>query len=154
MKILILTDLEGVAGVVDFESQAYPTGRYYEQAKELLTEEVNSSCEGAFEAEAEEILVIDGQGAGGIIPWKIRPKAHLLHGRPRSKFWEFDKNRDAMFLLAHHATNGTEDGNSNHTYSDTNIVNMSLNGERIGEVRCEYLPCRVVWNSCYFDYGR
>lgn len=137
MKILILTDLEGTAGVVDFESQTYPTGKYYEKAKELLTEEVNSACEGAFEAGAEEILVIDGHGPGGIVPWKIHQKAHLLHGRPVSKFWEFDKNWDGIFLLGHHAMNGTEDGNLNHTYSSRNIVNMYLNGEKIGEIGIE-----------------
>jgi len=39
MKIYIMTDLEGVAGVVDFKSQAYSDGKYFEKAKELLTEE-------------------------------------------------------------------------------------------------------------------
>jgi D-amino peptidase len=134
MKILILTDLEGCAGVADFESQTFPSGKYYEQAKELLTGEVNASCEGAFSAGAGEILVIDGHGPGGIIPEKMHPKAHLLHGRPVSKFWEMDKKWDGLFLLAHHAMNGTEDGNLNHSYSSRSVVNMWLNKEKIGEI--------------------
>lgn len=71
MKIYIMTDLEGTAGVVDFESQTYPSGKYFEIAKGLATEEVNSACEGAFEAGIEEIFVVDGHGSGGIIPEKF-----------------------------------------------------------------------------------
>jgi len=129
-----MTDLEGVAGVCDFESQTYPTGKYYEQAKELLTEEINASSEGAIKAGAKEILVVDGHGPGGIISSKIHPKAKLLHGRPIPQYWNFDKKWDAVFFLAHHAMNGTEDGNLNHTYSSKSIVNMFLNSEKIGEI--------------------
>ena len=42
MKVLMGTDIEGVAGVVDFNTQAYDTGKYYEQAQRLLTAEVNA----------------------------------------------------------------------------------------------------------------
>lgn len=66
MKIWIMTDLEGVAGVVDFESQAYPAGKYYGESKHLLTQEINSAVDGALSAGATNILVLDGHGAGGI----------------------------------------------------------------------------------------
>ena len=135
MKIYIMTDLEGVAGVVDFESQTYDTGKYYEKAKELLTAEVNAAVEGAMRAGATEILVCDGHGQGGIVPELIHPSAKLLHGRPIGRFWEIDSSKwDACFLLAHHAMNGTPDGNLNHTYSSKTIVKMLLNGTPIGEI--------------------
>ena len=60
MKIYILTDLEGVSGVVSFDEQTSPQGRYYEQAKRLLTGEVNAACEGAFQGGADEVVVLDG----------------------------------------------------------------------------------------------
>jgi len=135
MKIYIMTDLEGVAGVVDFESQTYDTGKYYEKAKELLTAEVNAAVEGAMRAGATEILVCDGHGQGGIVPELIHPSAKLLHGRPLGKFWELDNGKwDAVFLLGHHSINGTPDGNLNHTYSSRTIVKMLLNGEPAGEI--------------------
>ena len=65
-KIYIMTDMEGVAGVIDFENWCGPSGRYYELAKELLTLEVNSCIEGLFEGGVEEIIVLDGHGPGGI----------------------------------------------------------------------------------------
>ncbi|HPP13236.1 MAG TPA: M55 family metallopeptidase, partial [bacterium] len=67
-------------------------------------------------------------------PEKIHPKALILHGRPVSRFWLMEKGWDALFLLGHHAMNGTENGNLNHTYSSRSIVNMWLNGEKIGEI--------------------
>lgn len=130
-----MTDLEGVAGVVDFESQAYDTGKYYEKAKELLTEEVNAAVEGSLRAGATEILVCDGHGPGGIVPELLHPSAKLLHGRPLGKFWEINTGKwDAFFLLGHHSINGTPDGNLNHTYASKTIVKMLLNGSPIGEI--------------------
>ncbi len=137
MKIYIMTDLEGVAGVVDFKSQTYPDGKYFEKAKELLTEEVNTCCEGLKEMGVDEILVVDGHGYGGILPEKIHPEAKLLHGRPFPVLCEIDKGWDAVFLLAHHSMNGTEKGNLNHTYSSQHIVKMELNGKEIGEIGFE-----------------
>jgi len=134
MKVYIMTDLEGVAGVVDFESQTYNTGKYYEIAKGLLTEEVNSCCDGLVEVGVDEIFVSDGHGSGGILPEKIHREAKLLHGRPLPKFWEIDKKWDCIFLLSHHSMHGTKNGNLNHTYSSRSIVKMELNGEKIGEI--------------------
>ncbi|HPP30768.1 MAG TPA: M55 family metallopeptidase [bacterium] len=135
MRIHIMTDLEGVAGVVDFETQTENSGRYYEKAKELLTAEVNAAVEGAMRAGATEVLVCDGHGAGGIIPELIHPSAKLFHGGPLGKFWGIDNGKwDAFFLLAHHSMNGTPDGNLNHTYSSKVVVRMLLNGKPIGEI--------------------
>ncbi len=152
MKIFIMTDLEGVAGVVDFETQSYGMGKYYEEAKELLTEEVNASAAGAMEAGAKEILVVDGHGDGGIVFRNLHPEISLLHGRPVPQLWGLDmKKWDAMFLLAHHAMNGTYDGNLNHTYSSKTVVNMFLNGRPIGEIGMNIylagwhnIPCVLV----------
>ncbi|MCM8769636.1 MAG: M55 family metallopeptidase [Candidatus Omnitrophica bacterium] len=134
MKVAIVTDLEGTAGVVDFETQTYPGARYFEQAKFLATEEVNAACEGAFKSGADKILVIDGHGPGGLVPEKIHRKAFIFHGRPVSRYWLMEQSWDALFLLGHHAMNGTEKGNLNHTYSSRSVVNMWLNGEKIGEI--------------------
>jgi len=40
--------------------------RYYEEAKKLLTLEINAAVEGFFKAGATEIYVADGHGYGGI----------------------------------------------------------------------------------------
>ena len=66
MKILMVTDMEGVAGVVSFVDQSYPDGRYYDAGKRLVTGEVNAAVDGLLDAGVEETLVWDGHGAGGI----------------------------------------------------------------------------------------
>ena len=63
-----MTDLEGVAGVINFDDYCTPKGRYYEVARELLTKEVNAAIERLLEAGADEFLVVDGHGYGGINP--------------------------------------------------------------------------------------
>ena len=45
MKVFAMTDLEGVGGVVSFETQTYETGRYYEEARRLQTAEINAAVE-------------------------------------------------------------------------------------------------------------
>jgi D-amino peptidase len=134
MRVMIMTDLEGVAGVVDF-SEGAPGSASYETAKELLTGETNAACDGILDAAGDaDILVFDGHGPGGIVPSRIHPRVRLLHGRPIPPRVELDKGWDALFLVGHHAMNGTTDGNLNHTESHTAIVRIFLNGEEIGEI--------------------
>ena len=66
MKILMTTDVEGVAGVVSMPDQSRATGRYYEQTKRLATAEVNAAITGLLAAGAEDVLVVDGHGPGGL----------------------------------------------------------------------------------------
>ena len=66
MKVFIMTDMEGVAGMINFDDWVDPKGRYYEAGKRLLTLEINAAVEGFFDAGATEILVCDGHGWGGI----------------------------------------------------------------------------------------
>lgn len=42
MKLFIITDMEGVPGIVSSTDQPYPDGRYYEAGERLGTAEVNA----------------------------------------------------------------------------------------------------------------
>lgn len=68
MKIYIMTDMEGVCGVLNHDDWVMPSGRYYEEGKKLLTLEVNAAVEGFLSEGATQVLVVDGHGAGGLIP--------------------------------------------------------------------------------------
>ena len=82
MRILILGDLEGTAGVVDFETQTYDGGRDNEQAKYLATLEINALIDGALEGGATDPIVLDGHGSGGINIEHIHREARVIFGRP------------------------------------------------------------------------
>lgn len=135
-KVYIGTDLEGVAGVVSFEGQAYSTGKYNEQAKILLTGELNAAVEGLLEEGVEDILVMDGHGDGGVHYETLHPAAKLMHGRPLASRTVRDpiiSAYDATVLIGQHAMCGVPDGNLNHTQSSKFIEYYRLNGREIGE---------------------
>ncbi len=135
-SVYIMTDLEGVAGVVSFEEQAYSQGRYYEQAMQLLTAEVNASVEGLLEAGVERIVVADGHGPGAICYEQLHEKAELIHGRPitAEQMRKPAEDCDAGIIIGQHAMAGTADGNLNHTQNSREIEYIKLNKEPIGEI--------------------
>ncbi len=137
MKVFMVTDMEGVAGVVSFTQQSYPDGKYYEEAKKLETAEVNAAVDGLLEAGIEEILVWDGHGAGGISFVDLHPAAKLLHGRPSPPWSRLNAviaQYDVVVMIGQHARAGVATGNQNHTQSSQTIDYYKLNGKAIGEI--------------------
>ena len=147
MKILIMTDLEGVAGVVSFEDQTGPGSRYYEAAKRLLTAEVNAAVDGLIQSGVEEVLVVDGHGAGAIQFEDLHPAARLLHGRPFAPWTSVAnvfKTYDACMIIGQHAMAGVQTSNMNHTQNSRAIDYYMLNGRKVGEIAQFALFCGAV----------
>jgi len=134
MRIWIMTDMEGVAGVLSFDDHASPQGRWYDLSRKLLTQEVNAAIDGAFDSGASEILVVDGHGAGGIDVEELEKGVRLLAGSPIPLPWGIDGTFDAAFIVGQHAMAGTERAHLSHTESHTSIQNVWMNGKRIGEL--------------------
>lgn len=132
MKIYVMTDLEGVAGVIDSENWCMWDGRYYEQAKELLTREVNAAAQGLFEGGATEIVVADGHGPGGINPLLLNPQVMLMRGWPVGFPLELDGSYDAIIWIGQHAKAGTEYAHLAHT-QNFGMLEYSINGMSVGE---------------------
>lgn len=156
MKILIMTDLEGVAGVVSFEDQTGPTGRYYEAAKKLLTAEVNAAVEGLLQEGVEEALVLDGHGAGAILFEDLHPSAKLFHGRPWApwqRLIEVFKRYDACLMIGQHAMAGVPTSNLSHTQNSRTIEYYQLNGRKIGEIAQFALFCGALGLPLIFLSG-
>lgn len=144
MKIVLMTDLEGVAGVVSFADQGYPDGKYYEAAKKLLTAEVNAAVEGLLAAGIDDVLVIDGHGPGGITFEDLHPAAKLMHGRPLAPAatrTAVIKAYDVCGIIGQHAMAGVATGNLAHTQSSRAIDYYTLNGRPIGEIAQFALHC-------------
>ena len=107
MKIFIMTDLEGVSGVLNSLDWCYSDGRNYDLAKELLTREVNAAIEGFSVAGATEFLVVDGHGPGGISPVLLDSRADLLRGLSNGYPYELDATFDAIVWIGQHAMSRT-----------------------------------------------
>jgi len=132
MKIAIMTDMEGVAGVLNFKDWVEPTGRYYEQGKLLTTEEVNAAVRGFFDAGADEVVVIDGHGYGGLTPHCLDERA--LYSRGWAKHYQcgLHDHFDAIAWVGQHAKSGTIQSHLAHTGSPR-VLERRLNGIVVGE---------------------
>jgi D-amino peptidase len=137
MKVVIMTDLEGTAGVTSFQHETYETGRYHDQAKRLAMAEVNAAVDGFLEAGCDDVLIFDGHGSGGLWYEEMHPEAKLLHGRPvapRSVRDALMQEYDVTAIVGQHAMSGVAGSNLNHTQSSRSIYGLTLNGRPIGEI--------------------
>ncbi len=139
MRIYLMTDMEGVAGVLDFDWLA----RNDALAKELLTAEVNAAVAGFFDGGADSVVVADGHGSGGINPALLDARVELLRGWGNNPPWPLQLDAgldaaggvarfDALAFVGQHAKAGTELAHMAHTQS-LSYVDLSINGVSIGE---------------------
>lgn len=135
MKVYIVTDLEGVAGIV-LPSQVRPGTREYEEARHLLTCEVNSAVEGILSVVDADIYVNDGHDGGfNIILDELHEGAKIVAGRPRYfSLGGFDETFDAMFLVGYHSRAGADRGILSHTMSSEAIYRVFVNRAEVGEI--------------------
>lgn len=133
MRIYIMTDIEGVAGVLNFVEWCTPESRYYELAKELLTCEVNAAIDGFMVAGATDIVVADGHGCGGINPLLLDERVELMRGWPTEWPLLLDDTYDAVAFVGQHAKAGTEYAHLAHT-QDWIYLDLRVNGTSIGEL--------------------
>ncbi len=135
MKIYVVCDIEGTAGVVDFKSQCQFEGKYYQQAQKLATLELNAIVEGIMEGCGTEIYAWPGHGPfpGGIDVELVHPECQLVMHAGDAGPIAMDSSFDAMFLCGLHAMAGTKNGVLAHSFMAL-ISNVWLNGIKIGEI--------------------
>ena len=133
MKLMIVTDLEGVAGVTNFEDWCTIDAPFYEKAKRLLTLEVNAVVEGFFAGGATEIRVVDGHGPGAIDPELLDERVELQRGAP-SPIWPFtlDDSFDGVAWVGQHAMSRTPYSHISHT-GTFDVFEATANGIPVGE---------------------
>jgi len=133
MKTLIMTDMEGVAGILNHDDWVLPTGRFYDKGMRFLTGEVNAAVEGFFESGAEEVTVVDGHGHGGIDPELLDERARLMRGAADEVCpWGLDRSFDGLAFVGQHAKAGTPYSHITHT-QHFDYIDQSVNGLSIGE---------------------
>jgi D-amino peptidase len=134
VRIFISSDMEGTAGIVDW-NQVHPSGPRYEYSCELLQGEVNAAIEGAERAGATEFLVNDAHGAmANLRPDALAGNARYLSGRhkPRYMMEGLDASFDAVFLVSYHGSMGSASALS-HTYFTEAFAEVTINGVVAGE---------------------
>ncbi|NQT13076.1 MAG: M55 family metallopeptidase [Planctomycetes bacterium] len=133
MKLMIMTDMEGVAGILNHEDWVRLSSRFYDKGLRLVAGEVNAAVDGFFTGGAKEVIVYDGHGAGGIDPELLDPRAQLIRGVCSPVFpWGLDRTFAGLAVVGQHAKAGTPFSHITHTGS-FNCIDESINGVSIGE---------------------
>jgi D-amino peptidase len=152
MKVYVVCDLEGVAGVVDFKKQCMEEGEYYQQAIRLATNELNALIDGLIEGGATEIYAWPGHGdfPGGIDYELIHPECKLVMHAGDGGPAGVDSSFDAMVLHGFHGMAGAPNGVLSHSFypfpksiwfDDLEIGEIAMNIFMFGEYG---VPCIMV----------
>ncbi|NUT18665.1 MAG: M55 family metallopeptidase [Hamadaea sp.] len=158
MKIFVSLDLEGVAGIVDWQ-QCVAAGDDYAVGRDLALGEVNAAIEGIIAAgkissaggtspaggpssvggtspvSGTEILINDAHSVmRNLPPSLLAGRAAYLSGRfkPLYMMQGLDSSFDAIVFLGYHSAAGTP-GILSHTYNPKAIADVRLDGVSTGE---------------------
>jgi D-amino peptidase len=147
MRVCIISDMEGVAGITRWE-QVSDDESGYEEGRRLYTEEINAAVRGAHDGGATEIVVMDCHGAGhgwsfnSLIPELLDERCEWVVQRRWTEYTAFlEEGCDAALFVAMHAMAGTGDGVLSHTVRDTQWRNLRFNGRLVGETGINAALC-------------
>ncbi|WP_233235422.1 M55 family metallopeptidase [Bordetella sp. LUAb4] len=134
MRILVSTDIEGVAGV--FHSQQITAGNgEYERARAWMTGEADAAVRGAFAGGAADVLVNDSHGAyRNLLPDGIDERARLVLGKPRylGMMGGLEETCDGVFMIGYHSR-AQGRGVLAHTINSFAFAKVRINGMELGE---------------------
>jgi D-amino peptidase len=147
MRVHIISDMEGVAGITRWE-QVDGGEAMYEEGRRLYTEEINAAIRGVRAAGATEVVVMDCHGAGkgwsfnSLIPDLLDPGCEFVVQEHWTEYTDFlEQGCDAALLVGMHARAGTGEGVMNHTVSGESWQNLWFNGVKVGETGINAALC-------------
>jgi D-amino peptidase len=155
VRVHIISDIEGVAGIVKW-AQTGGDQTLYHEGRKLYTEEINAAVRGAKKAGATEIVVMDCHGAGGdytfnsLLPELLDPDCEFVVQNEWTEYTAFlEEGCDAALFVGMHAKAGTPDGVLSHTVSGQGWRDLRFNGVSVGETGinaalCGQWGCPVV----------
>jgi D-amino peptidase len=134
MKVFLSSDMEGTAGVVDWE-QCVGDGPEAAAGRALLLAEVNAAIEGALAGGATEIVVNDSHSTMRNLPaGELAGGASYISGshKPLYMMQGLDGSFGAVLFVSYHGSMGAPAGLS-HTYNPRAVVEARLGGAVTGE---------------------
>ncbi|MGH9450687.1 MAG: M55 family metallopeptidase [Terriglobia bacterium] len=138
-KVLVISDLEGLDGIVDFNLQCIPfKSPLYPESRRVLAAEVNAAIEGLSNGGATSIVVYDNHyGGHNLSVLDVHQEGaatvRLLSGGPVSPVLGLDSSYSAIVFIGLHSMAGTKDGILPHSFT-WDIKNIWVNGKKVGEI--------------------
>ena len=140
LNLLILTDMEGLAGVNDIGDLERDTPRFAASAARLAAE-INLAVAAAYDAGATRVYYLDGHGgADNLGSEPIDPRATACSVAE----WQALLARgelDCLVELGAHARAGTQNAFLDHTISSQKIFSISVNGREMSECTLQAILC-------------
>jgi D-amino peptidase len=147
MRVFIVSDMEGVAGIVKWQ-QVTGGQAMFEEGRRLYTGEINAAVRGAKAGGATEIVVMDCHGAGegwsfnSLIPDELDPDCEYVVQNEWTEYTEYlESGVDAALFVGMHAMAGTADGVLAHTVSGSSWARLRFNGVEVGETGINAALC-------------
>jgi D-amino peptidase len=147
VRVHVISDMEGVAGIVKWQ-QTTGGEKLYDEGRALYTEEINAAVRAAKDAGATEIVVMDCHGAGGaydfnsLLPELLDPGCEYVVQQEWTEYTAFlESGCDAALFIGMHAMAGTPDGVLSHTVSGQAWQSLSFNGTFVGETGINAALC-------------
>ena len=134
MKVFVSSDMEGTAGVVDWQ-QCVGDGPEAEAGRKLLLAEVNAAIGGAIAGGATQVVVNDSHSTMRNLPAdQLAGQASYLSGshKPLYMMQGLDDSFGAVMFVSYHGSVGAPAGLS-HTYNPRAIVEARIDGAVTGE---------------------
>jgi D-amino peptidase len=147
VRVHIISDMEGVAGIVKVQ-QTGGDSPLYQEGRVLYTEEINAAVRGAKAAGATEIVVMDCHGAGGpydfnsLVPDLLDRACEYVVQQEWTEYTGFlESGCDAALFVGMHALAGSADGVLSHTVSGQAWESLRFNGTLVGETGINAALC-------------
>ncbi len=150
MKIFISIDMEGIPGTFNWEHEKIDRPAVRACMDEHITTAIQAILSSKEGAQVSEITLADSHSAGDNLSYEITrldPRISLISGGPRPEYMMpgFDGSYAMVFLLGYHAGTGAIKGNMDHTYSNSRIQKIWINGQPMNE---------ALINAAYAGYHK
>ncbi|MDD2228214.1 MAG: M55 family metallopeptidase [Candidatus Cloacimonetes bacterium] len=138
MKIYISIDMEGMPGTYNWDQEKTDRASVRKVIQAHVNDALASILNSNENKAIEEIVIADSHSGGDNLTYDITeldPRISLISGGPRPAYMmpAFDSSYSMVFFLGYHAGTGTLKANMDHTYSNSRIQKIWLNGIRMNE---------------------
>lgn len=136
MRVYVMMDIEGVAGVVHSE-EGVPGNPEYERARRLMTNEASAIAHGICYVDPDaQVVVVDSHGSyRNMIPELLDDRARLMRGKPRvnGMMDGIDGSYDFAIFGGVHGRGGQGNSVLSHTFTG-HLLDIRINGASCGEL--------------------
>jgi D-amino peptidase len=138
MKIYISVDMEGIPGTFNWEHEKIDRASVRKCMMDHVEIAIDEILSSPAAKKIREITIADSHSNGDNLFYQISSRDErisLISGSPRPEYMmpAFDGSYDMVFLLGYHAGTGALHANMDHTYSNSKIQKIMINGIAMSE---------------------